>query len=71
VARNLKKVQQVLFEGLLNEIFYIFKNLVWISPGLNRNRFWFFNFKDAPLISENHFSFDPVYTNLLGDPLNL
>jgi hypothetical protein len=29
----------------------------WIYLGLNRNRFWFLNFKDAPLIWHSHFKF--------------
>jgi hypothetical protein len=37
----------VVLKGLSHEIFMGFL-LEWIYLGLNRNRFWFFNFKEGP-----------------------
>jgi hypothetical protein len=31
--------------------------LEWIYLGLNRNRFWFFHFKEIPLILDSQFKY--------------
>ncbi len=44
-------------KGLLHEIFGPVFLPVWMHRGLNRNRFWFLNFKEAPSIWDSHLSF--------------
>jgi hypothetical protein len=43
------------FKGTVAWYFYVSFSLEWIYLGLNRNRFWFLNFTDAPSILENYF----------------
>jgi hypothetical protein len=54
-------------KGLSQEISTFFCGGKWIYLGLNWNRFWFFNFKDAPSILDSHFKFRNFIPNLLAD----
>ncbi len=44
-------------KGLSHEIMGPVYWPVWMHLGLNENRFWFFNFEEAPLIWGSHFKF--------------
>jgi hypothetical protein len=56
-------------KGLSFEIFEPVCWPVWIHLGLNKNRFWFLNFKEAPSILGSHFRFLCVSVQLATEDL--
>jgi hypothetical protein len=47
----------VVLKGLSHEVYRPVYWPVWMHLGLNKNRFWFLNFKGAPSIYGRHFKF--------------
>jgi hypothetical protein len=58
-------------KGLSHEIFGPVYWPVWMHLGLNKNRFWFLNFKEAPSIWGSHFKFLCVSVQTFSEILRI
>jgi hypothetical protein len=68
-TRGKKSRATVPLKGLSFEIFEPVCWPVWLHLGLNKNRFWFLNFKEAPSILGSHFRFLCVSVQLATEDL--
>jgi hypothetical protein len=64
-------LQCLCLKGLSHEIFGPVYWPVWIHIGLNKNRFWFLNFKEAPSIWGSHFKFLCVSVQTFSEILRI
>jgi hypothetical protein len=58
-------------KGLLHKIFKPVYWPVWMQLGLNKNRFWFLNFEEAPSIWGSHFKFWCVSVQTFSEILRI
>jgi hypothetical protein len=58
-------------KGLSHEIFEPVYWPVWMHLGLNKNRFWFLNFKEAPSIWDSHLKFWCVSVQTFSEILRI